>query len=198
MSEECIELKNIKYKTMLLNGTPITETKSNNDLKNLDVFLENNKSTGTNEPWSKLNKTIKIRKLETFANETYKAKKKMTDEEIVLLIQYFKECLNRKKLQRVKDVEYDKITGEITDIPALTYNKTSKHFTLKNMDKRISTLKSLPPKKMAIKVKNMEENHKEDNHKEENYKEENYKEENYKEEKIATENETIIESQAEA
>ena len=39
-SEECLELKNIKYKTMLLNGNPLKETKSENDLSNLDKFLE--------------------------------------------------------------------------------------------------------------------------------------------------------------
>ena len=37
---ECQELKNIKYKTMLLNGAPLNETKSANDLSNLDKFLE--------------------------------------------------------------------------------------------------------------------------------------------------------------
>ena len=30
--EECIELKNIKYKTMLLSGNPIVETTSSNNL----------------------------------------------------------------------------------------------------------------------------------------------------------------------
>ena len=38
-NNECQELKNIKYKTMLLNGAPIQETKSSNDLSNLDKFL---------------------------------------------------------------------------------------------------------------------------------------------------------------
>ena len=39
-SEECLELKNIKYKTMLLNGSPIKETTLSNDISNLDKFLE--------------------------------------------------------------------------------------------------------------------------------------------------------------
>ena len=38
-NEECVELKNIKYKTMLLSGVPIKETKSANDLSNLEKFL---------------------------------------------------------------------------------------------------------------------------------------------------------------
>jgi hypothetical protein len=66
-----------------------------------------------------------------------------------LLVVFLKECLDKKRLQRVKDVDYDKITGELKDIPALAYNKSAKHFTLKNLDKRVSTLKSLPPKKVT-------------------------------------------------
>jgi hypothetical protein len=58
-----------------------------------------------------------------------------------------KDSLDKKKLSKVKDVVYDKDTGLIKEIPALTYTKATKHFTLKNIDKRVSTLKSLAPKK---------------------------------------------------
>ena len=69
-----------------------------------------------------------------------------------------KDCLDRKKLQRVKDVIYYKTLGEIKEIPALSYNKSNNHFTLKNLDaKRVSTLKSLPPKKLKGTLKNNEE-----------------------------------------
>ena len=65
--------------------------------------------------------------------------------------------MNRKKLYRVKDVSYDKITGLIKEIPSLFYNKSNKHYTLKNMDKRVNTLKSLPPKKNKVgTIKNTE------------------------------------------
>ena len=63
ITEECQELKNIKYKTMLLNGAPLLETKSANDLSNLEKFLEAEKINNSNEPWCKLNKTIKYKKL---------------------------------------------------------------------------------------------------------------------------------------
>ena len=132
---------------MLLSGNVINEIKSSSDdLTNLDKFLENDKQNNQNEPWSKLDKTIKTKKLLAFA-EKYTKTNQFTEEEEGLLVAFLKECLDRKKLQRVKDVEYDKTTGEILDVPALAYNKTSRHFTLKNLDKRVSTLKSLPPKK---------------------------------------------------
>jgi hypothetical protein len=150
--EECIELKNIKYKTMLLSGNLMNETKVSNDISNLEKFLEDNNTNGDNEPWSKLDKTIKTKKMIQYAN-MYSEKVQLTEKESLLLIAFLKDSLDKKRLSRVKDVIYDKATGEIKDIPALSFNKTNSHFTLKNLDKRISTLKSLPPKRTTT-IKN--------------------------------------------
>ena len=152
-SEECVELKNIKYKSMLLNGNSMYENKLSNNLINLDKFLEDDKLNNLNEPWSKLDKTIKIKKIIIFA-ENYAKEKKYSEEDEKALVSFLKDCIDRKKLYRVKDVEYDKVNGEIKDIPALFFNKTNKNFTLKNLDKRVSTLKSLPPKKVRGTIKN--------------------------------------------
>lgn len=146
VKDECQELKNIKYKTMLLNGNPLKETTSSNDISNLETFLENEKNNNNNEPWCKLNKTIKTKKLIDFV-KIYKKEKNLNDEESELLVTFLKESLDRKKLHRVKDVSYDRATGLIKEIPALSYVKNAKHFTLKNIDKRVSTLKSLSVKK---------------------------------------------------
>ena len=143
---DCQELKNIKYKTMLLNGVSLPETKSSNDMSNLDKFLENEKNNNVNEPWCKLNKTIKTKKMQDYV-EIYKKENNLSCKECELLLTFLKDCLDRKKLQRVKDVVYDKENGIVKDIPALFYMKTTKHFTLKHIDKRVSTLKSLAPKK---------------------------------------------------
>jgi hypothetical protein len=144
---------NIKYKNMLLNGLHLSETKSSNDLSSLEKFLEAEKINNSNEPWCKLNKTIKTKKLIEYV-EIYSKEKKLDEEEIKLLTAFLKESLDKKKLCRVKDVIYDKIVGIVKEIPALTYNKSTKHFTFKNMDKRVSTLKSLAPKKAHGTIKN--------------------------------------------
>ena len=145
INEECQELKNIKYKTMLLNGSLLHETKSANNLSNLDKFLENEKNININEPWCKLNKTIKTKKIIEFI-EIYKKDKELNEEETNNLTKFLKDCLDKKKLSRVK--------GVVKEIPALTYTKLTKHFTLKNIDKRISTLKSLAPKKVHGTIRN--------------------------------------------
>jgi hypothetical protein len=153
-SSECNELKTIKYKTLLMNGISWPETKSSSDLANLDKYLENEKNNNANEPWSKLDKTVKFKKLNTYA-ENYKTEHNLSTEEFSKLIFFFKDCLDRKKLQRVKDVVYDKTTGEVKDIPSLHHNKQSNHYTLKNTDKHISTTRSLAPKKARGTAKNV-------------------------------------------
>jgi hypothetical protein len=122
-------------------------------LASLDEFLENEKVTNSSEPWSKLDKTAKLRKLAYFACH-YKTEHNLSEDECHQLSAFFRDCLDKKKLQRVKDVIYNKETGEITEIPGLFFNKPSNHFTLKNMDKRVSTLKGLTPKKKQGTVKN--------------------------------------------
>ena len=152
---ECSELKTLKYKSKILNGgTPWPESKSSTNLSNLDKFLENEKITNSNEPWSKLDKTAKIKKLIIFA-ENYKTTNNLTEEEHKQLISFFRDCLDKKKLQRVKDVIYDKETGEIKEVPALCHSKPTNHFTLKNIDKRVSTSRGLAPKKKQGTAKNI-------------------------------------------
>ena len=143
---ECQELKNIKYKTMRVNKIELSESKSSNNILNLDKFLENEKNNNVNEPWCKLNKTIKTKKIQDYI-KIYATENNLSDDESEMLLTFLKDCLDRKKLQRVKDVVYDKENGSIKEIPALCYIKATKHFTLKNIDKRVSTLKSLAPKK---------------------------------------------------
>jgi hypothetical protein len=155
-NETCNELKTIKYKSMMHNGAAWNEPKSSTNLSNLDKFLENEKISNSNEPWSKLDKTAKTRKLLTFA-EKYRTEQNLTDPEYSKLVAFFKDCLDKKKLQRVKDVIYDKDTGEIKEVPALHFSKPTVHFTLKNIDKRISTIRSLAPKKKGT-AKNITDN----------------------------------------
>lgn len=154
MTDECLELKNIKYKTMLLNGNnkQFNHTKSEK-MAEIDRFLEKERKMNRAEPWGKLDQTQKMKKIEQFVT-TFKREEQQIDEyEQTLLKKYLKECINKKRLQRVKDVLYDKEKGIILSIPNLIYNKSRQRYTLKRSDKRMSTLKSLgkPKKKKSEK-----------------------------------------------
>ena len=95
----CNELKTLKYKSMILNGVPWPENKSSSDMANLDKFLESEKHTNSNEPWSKLDKTDKLKKLILFA-DNYKTTNILTDIEYEQLIIFFRECLDKKKVTK--------------------------------------------------------------------------------------------------
>lgn len=149
-TDECVELKNIKYKTMLMNGVAITETnKQHDDLNNLEKFLESEMTQNKSEPWCKLDKTMKTRRIMTFI-ETYTNKNNLSSEDTSKLTKFLKDCLSKRKLSRVKDVVYDKETGVIKDIPFLIFNRTTKKFSLKNMEKRVTTLKSVSSTKTSV------------------------------------------------
>ena len=143
--KECADLQNLKYKKMLLTGVPMKETKYSNNLLMLDDFLENEKNNNENEPWCKLNKTMKLKKLLDFV-KVYVADNSMDETESEELIAFFKDCLERKRLQKVKDVVYDRNSGNIKSIPSLFYTKNTKHFTLKHVEKKTSTIKNFAAK----------------------------------------------------
>jgi len=132
-------------------------SKQTENIQNLDKFLENERNNNKSEPWCKLDKTVRSKKLIEYA-DTYKEINQLDQEEFEALILFFKDCLDRKRFQKVKDVIYDKETGLIKEIPALSYTKANKHFTLKNIDaKRVSATKSLAPKKLQGTVRNKKE-----------------------------------------
>ena len=117
----------------------------------IDALLENEKQKNKCDSWNKLDKTVKTQKLHAFA-EKYGREHNYPAKDIKSLKAFFINCLEKAKLQKTKDVVYDKDTGEITSIPALFFNSTSHTFTLKIIDtKRVSTLKSLTPKRISEK-----------------------------------------------
>lgn len=119
----------------------------------IDMILETEKQNNKLDTWNKLDKTGKIVKLHAFA-EKYGKTNNMPAKEIKLMKLFFIECLEKMKLQKAKDVVYNKENGEITSIPSLHFNTTNHKFTLKIMDtKRVSTLKCLTPKRISEKIR---------------------------------------------
>ena len=139
----CKELKNIAYKTMLLNGQEIVPEINNTSNNILSNFLENESCANKKENWSKLDKTQKIKKLITHI-DTLQKKYKLSDDETSKCHKYLLKCLERKALSKVKDVIYDKETGLISEIPNLHFDSIERVFILKKDDKHVSTVKCLP------------------------------------------------------
>jgi len=137
-----------------MNTTPEPTYTNAVNINAIDEILENEKQKNKCDTWNKLDKTVKTQKLHAFA-EKYGKEHNYPAKEVKTLKTFFSSCLEKSKLQKTKDVVYDKDTGEIMSIPALFFNSISHSFTLKIVDtKRVSTLKSLTPKRVSEKNQN--------------------------------------------
>ena len=150
MSNPYTELKNIKYKNMLLSNSK--EITKNNTQTTINDFLDRERENNQKETWNRLDKTIKLEKLQDYCT-CYATDNNLEQLKTDQLLIYLRNCLERKRFEKVKDVNYDKENQVIKSIPDLIYNKQSRRFTLKRSEKRVSTLKSLGPGKKRSRAK---------------------------------------------
>ena len=158
--DNCQELKNIAYKTMLINGNDINPNPDkHNDNNIINSFLKSESDASKSETWAKLDRTEKIKRLNDYYEILVK-KHSLTDIELDSLKNYIIKCLDRKCLTKSKEIIYDKEKNKITNIPYLFFNEKTRIFILKKDDKHISTIKSLPTseKKSKAKVKTIKIN----------------------------------------
>jgi len=150
-----------KLKKFITNSNTNTSNSSNlaasttMEYQKLDEILSRENRNNKMEIWSKLDKTQKILRLQEFADR-YGQEHAFDSTDVRGLKAFFAASLDKGKLQRVKDVIYDKEKREIQAIPGLVVDaaimaatptssaSAERHFTLRNLDtKRVSTLKSL-------------------------------------------------------
>ena len=129
-----------------IHTTPVIESMNTMaTTASIDNILESEKQHNIKDTWNKLDKTVKILKLNTYAVK-YCLENKSESYDSVSLMVFFKKSLERNKLQKKKDLVYDTDTNEIVAIPSLFFQETD--FFLKDTDnKRTSTMKSLTPKR---------------------------------------------------
>lgn len=143
MSDECQELRNIKYKTMLLNGNKKNLNSVIEDVKNLDLLLDNENEKSKKESWNRLDKSAKMEKINQYIQKIAPSHKLNASEKETLKT-YLSTNLDKKVLQRNKDVVYVKESGILESIPTLHFNNTTRKFTLRKQNQQ-SALKSLGP-----------------------------------------------------
>ncbi len=146
--DECQELKNIKYKTMLLGGNKKLLSSVINDVSNLDILLDEESEQNKKEAWNKLDKSIKMNKINDYI-KVLTTKHKLTAAEIKILRDFLSTNLDKKNLQRNKDVEYIKETGKLENIPNLHFNNSTRKFSLKRLQQ--SSVKLGPTRKKKSK-----------------------------------------------
>lgn len=135
-----------KYKG-ILNSQKSAENHNTTEKNKINELLEQEKQTNKTESWNKLDKMTKIQKLLLYADK-YCSSKGLTQQDNDLLKQFFIQCIDQSRLIKSKEIVYDRETMEIKDIPSLFLHPVHRNFTLRLVDaKRVSTLKSLAPKK---------------------------------------------------
>lgn len=113
-------------------------------MNEITQVLEQEIRLNKKESWSKLDKTVKLKKLMEFA-EVYGKKNDLSSDIITHLKTFLKTKLNQKRLVTNKDLSYDVNKMIITEIPNLVMVNDT--FVLQRSDKRHSTVKSLTPTK---------------------------------------------------
>jgi len=137
-----------KYKNII---NPYNASSNEDNYQSIDRILEREKQHNKSETWNKLDKTIKIQKLHQYA-EKYGIEHTLPIKDVKNLKIFFVNCIEKNKLQKTKEVNYNKDIREIVSIPSLHFHSQNRCFTLKNLDnKRVSTLKSLTPKRISEK-----------------------------------------------
>lgn len=144
------QLKNLKYKTMLIQGNLAPDIDNST---NINVALETEKITKA-DTWNKLPKPDKAMCLNTYASSVLSNEYELTDEEVLVAKEYLRSAIDRKKLQKNKDVVF--VNGELTKVNGLIFNKQTRKFTIKESDKKQSTLKNLAPTKKKPPISKIE------------------------------------------
>lgn len=116
-------------------------------MTSLDNLLELEKQQNKSDHWNKLDKTRRTQLLHAYA-EMYCREKELSVKETKSLKLYFNDSLDKGKLVKTKDVVYDREKQIVENVPGLFFHPERKQFSIRNLDgKRVSTLKSLTPKR---------------------------------------------------
>lgn len=143
--DTCKDLETIQYRTQMMRveRKPLKPTRTAPS-SFVEAILEHERTIKRTVAWARLERSACIAKLQLFAT-VFGIENEMTRDEIISLSEYLLVSYERKRLARSCDVSFDKDTQNIIGIPCLTFNKSSRKFTLSKSDRRTSSSSSLGP-----------------------------------------------------
>lgn len=127
----CKEYQTLKYKTMIATGNTLEhniDNESNED--QLHSFLENEMKMNKKQGWSKMTKTEKIKRIKSFIVNDLKQRHNLNENECLLAKRYLLNLIDRKRLTKVNELDYDETNQKILDIHIITFNETTRRFAL--------------------------------------------------------------------
>ena len=137
-----LALKDLENKDRLLslkkrnNNNNTGEVVKTTTMNNL---LDNEINNIFNRPWNKLEKGLRINRVNIYIEDVLKEKYTLGVVELVKLKKQLTNCLSKGGLSKNTEVNYDKDTGKIKDIRILLYSEEKRQFTLKLETKKVKS-----------------------------------------------------------
>lgn len=129
LKSECKELNALNYRTMIHTGTILNSKTIETTEESLANFLNEDMDKNKKGLWPKLTKTSKINKIKKYIkdiSETYS----LNEEEVSQTTNFLIKIIERKKLSKNNELNYNQDSGNIESIPGLTFNQLTRSFSL--------------------------------------------------------------------
>ena len=143
LKSECKELNALNYRTMIHTGNTLNSKTIETSEESLANFLNDDMDKNRKGLWSKLTKTAKINKIKKYIKDISESYN-LNEDEVSQTTNLLVKTIERKKLSKNNELNYNQDSGNIESIPGLTFNQLTRTFTL--IQDKPSTLKRKPKK----------------------------------------------------
>ena len=143
LKSECKELNALNYRTMIHTGSILNSKTIETTEESLANFLNEDMDKNKKGLWSKLTKTSKINKIKKYIKDISESYN-LNEEEVSQTTNFLIKIIERKKLSKNNELNYNQDSGNIESIPGLTFNQMTRSFSL--VQDKPSTLKKKPKK----------------------------------------------------
>lgn len=140
MTEECKEYNSLKYRTMILTGSPL-DVKPDSSEEFINNFLKNDIENNKKGVWGKLSRTEKHRRINDFVDKNLSPLYSLDETEKNIALKFCVMLVDSRKLSKTNDITYNKEERIIERISGLVFNPISRKFMI-NLDKQKSTKKN--------------------------------------------------------
>jgi len=143
LKSECKELNALNYRTMIHTGNTLNTKTIETSEESLANFLNEDMDKNRKGLWSKLTKTAKINKIKKYIKDISESYN-LNEEEVSQTTNFLVKTIERKKLSKNNELNYNQDSGNIESIPGLTFNQLTRSFSI--VQDKPSTLKRKPKK----------------------------------------------------
>lgn len=140
MTDECREYNSLKYRTMILTGSPI-DVKTESSEEFINTFLKNDIENNKKGVWNKLSRTEKHRRISDFVENNLTPLYTLDVNEQSLALKFCIMLLDSRKLSKTNDITYNKEDRVIERISGLVFNTITRKFVI-NLEKPKMTKKN--------------------------------------------------------